>query len=399
MPPVTETVGTDARRRAFRVMALAFMLAVPSLYVIEKYLRDRMIPAYLLVVAIAAWLWESGRARRLETALGERRARWLALVSFLLLVVLFVVGYSMANSGRFGPGSDGDEALHQAARALLDGHYPYHQRTYLGNEITPMPGALVLAAPFVLLGNAAYQSLFWLGAGALTLWVCWHRNSARTWLFSALVLIASPAILHQLIIGSDYASNSLMVLLPAVGLATSASRSSGRLEIAALAVLFGLALSSRANFAFVFPLVASRLFQIHPPRRAAFIVGLVVSAGLAVTLPFLLYDPAGFSPLHTRRKLTEVSAVLPHADVVIPAIAAALSLCFVRPRWNRDTASMLRNATVVQAFLVVAATALGALVGGKPPLANTSFGTLFLFLGLGAYAATTAPSAHSRPEH
>lgn len=52
---------------------------------------------------------------------------------------------------------------------LVRGHYPYHAVTYLGNEITHLPGSLLLALPFVLVWTSALQNLFWLPALFLAL--------------------------------------------------------------------------------------------------------------------------------------------------------------------------------------------------------------------------------------
>jgi hypothetical protein len=246
----------------------------------------------------------------------------------------------------------------------------------------------VLAVPFLALGNAAYQTLFWLAAGAMALWTSWRRDTARTWSFCVLVLVTSPALLHQLVIGSDYAANTLMVLLPSLALATDAARRYRKAALVALAVLLGLAISSRANFGFVLPLVASRLFQTQRRSTAALLVAVVVLVACAVTLPFLIYDPAHFSPLHTRMKLSGL--ILPHADLVLPAIALVLTMALASRRWNGDSAAFLRNAACVQAFLVLSMVGLSIVSGRPAPLAHTIFGQLFLWFGIGAFAARSA---------
>jgi hypothetical protein len=168
---------------------------------------------------------------------------------------------------------------------------------------------------------------------------------------------------------------------------TGAARGAGAAETGALAVVLGLALSSRANFAFVFPLVASRLWQTRRPRPAALVSAGIVAVAAAVTVPFFLHDPAGFSPLHTRDKLSNLNAVLPHADLILPTVALVLSLALARPRWNGDTAAFLRNAVLVQGLLFVVPALLFAASGTNGPASYTSYGTLFLPFGLASYAA------------
>jgi hypothetical protein len=382
----------QAAPRLPRVAALTCLLTAPSLYLIEKYGGLRALPVYVVAVGGAAWAWEIGLGRRIANRISERQARVAAVVSFLLLIAFFAVVYPIANSGRFGRGSDCDEALNQGARALLHGRFPYYERTYLNNELTPMPGELLLAMPFVLVGDGVYQWPLWLGAGALVLWTYWRRETALTWLFSLFVLVACPAVLHLFVVGNDYLTNALMILLPALGLVTAAARGAQSVQLGALAVALGLALSSRATFAFVLPLVLSRLWQTQRARTAMLTAAAIVVTAAAVTLPFFLYDPAGFSPLGTRRKLTELNVVLPHVDLLLPAAAVLLSLALARPRWNQNTKAFLRNAALVQGIVLFVPALLHAMSGRPAPTSYTSFGTLFLPFGLAVYVATTPRS-------
>ncbi len=366
-----------------RVGLLTILLTVPSLYLVEGRLGDRAIPLQLALVAGAVWLWQTPIVARLASALGERRARWLALLTLLLLTAAFAVIYPLANSGRFGAGTDSDEALNQATRALLHGRYPYLERTYLGNEITPMPGALLLAIPFVLLGNGVYQSFFWMAAGVYLLWVFWERQTARTLLFVWLVLGTCPAILHQFVTGGDYVANALMILVPAVLLVREGGSSRLTSQIT-LAVCLGVALSSRANFILLTPLIFSRLVQVRGRNRALALTATMLAATVLVTLPFFLANPAGFSPAHTRTKLIDLKAVLPHADLLLPLAAAALALLLARPRWNQSTAAFLRNAALVEACLILPAVVLWPAVRKGPPLFYSIFAQFILFFGLAA---------------
>jgi hypothetical protein len=80
-------------------------------------------------------------------------------VLVVLAVTLFI--YPKANIHTPMRGSDRDDALLDATSALLRGEFPYSRPTYLGNPITPLPGALLLAVPFVLAGNAALANALW----------------------------------------------------------------------------------------------------------------------------------------------------------------------------------------------------------------------------------------------
>jgi hypothetical protein len=374
-----------------RASILTVLLTVPSLYLVEGRLGDRAIPLQVALVAGAVWLWQTPIVARLATTLGERRARWLALLTLVLLTAAFAVIYPLANSGRFGPGTDSDEALNQATRALLHGRYPYLERTYLGNEITPMPGSLLLAMPFVLLGNGVYQSFFWMAAAVYLLWVFWDRQTARTLLFVWLVLGTCPAILHQFVTGGDYVANALMILVPAVLLVREDATPALAPQIA-LAICLGVALSSRANFILLTPLVLSRLWQVRGRNKALALTATMLAATVLVTVPFFLANPAGFSPAHTRTKLTEMKTILPHADLLLPLAAAALALLLARPRWNQNTAAFLRNAALVQACLILPTVVLWPAVHKGPPLFYSIFAQFILFFGLAAVITWKPPN-------
>ena len=94
--------------------------------------------------------------------LSDRGVLWLALLTIALVAAAYALVYPVANTHAPGAGSDDDDALNVATHALFRGGFPYAVRTYLGNAVHHLPGAFVLASPFVLLGTSALQNLFWL---------------------------------------------------------------------------------------------------------------------------------------------------------------------------------------------------------------------------------------------
>ena len=130
------------------------------LYLVSRPLPEvRGRPAvigYALVVVAGVWLiWRM--AHRLHDRLTERQALILAALALVALGLVFAIGYPLANSGRSARAAIAMRRLNRDLR-LLSGQYPYHARTYLDNPISPMPGSLLLAAPFVALGRSAYRT-------------------------------------------------------------------------------------------------------------------------------------------------------------------------------------------------------------------------------------------------
>jgi hypothetical protein len=138
-----------------------------------------------------------------------------------ILIPAFLVGNALANSGIFGGGSDCDEATIQGVLSLLRLENPYAQTTYLGNPITPLPGALLLSVPMLHAANI--------------LWLC----------LCPLIVLLNPRVWHCLAIGSDYPANTIYVCMAVLFYLRRRSMWS--------AAILGVTLSSRLNFLFVLP--------------------------------------------------------------------------------------------------------------------------------------------------
>lgn len=332
-------------------IGLALALALPSLGTVQKYAGTALALAYLLAAVVLAPL-AIRHGVPAGARLGERRAWWLALGTYLALVIAFAVVYPLVDLDSTLAGSDRDEAANLGARRLVAGEWPYEPLTYLGNPISNLPGALVLSSPFVLLGNSAYQNLLWLPL--LFAGLAWRVGSARVALSASwLLLLASPVVLREFFTGGDLLANSIYVTLLMLAVFWAGASRPRRHGVAiVLAILLGVALSSRANFLFGVPLLFAALAR-HGGRRAATeLVGAALAAFTAVTLPFYLADRHGFTPLKTVNHLRQFEDVLPHAHVVVIAAAAVLTLALaLAPSDARGDALMLYCA-ILQGFLV-----------------------------------------------
>ncbi len=365
------TITQPARARLKRIAASAELwlcLTLPSLYVVEKFLGKTGLVIYLILVALAVVLLPY-----LSFQANERRVRWLAVFLFVLLIVVFAIVFPIANTHQGRAGSDADDAINLAVRALLHGQYPYYPRTYLYNVIHSLPGSLLIAAPFVLLGTSALQNFFWLGLLLLVL-----RSELRE-TFVALrwvvvMLLLSPVVIQQLVTGTDHVSNAIYVMLALWWLVRARSKFLP-------AICWGIALSSRANFLFLIPLVFGWLGQRYGWKNSLNWMGLTCLTFAAITLPFYFYDPKGFAPLHAANRLTRFEYLLPHATWVITGAMGLLSatLGLLPRKWN---VPLWLRCAVVQAFPVVVGTLLG---GGLLYLSYSTF-----FLPFGIYAAATS---------
>ena len=279
---------------------LWFCLVIPSVFSVQKYFGCFGVSVYLVAAACAVWALS-----RLQWQLNEREAFWCSLGTFVILAVLFAIGYPIANTHIPGMGSDDDDALNIAVVELINGRNPYYVRTYLGNLIHHFPGAFVLAAPFVLLGTSAFQNLLWLALFFLVL----RRELDNT--FAALrwfwlTLIFSPVVIHQLITGTGHVANAIYVMLGLWWLLHSQHK-------VLPAATWGVMLSSRANFLLLIPLAFGWLAQRHGWKASVRLLAITCTICATLTLPFYFYDPQGFAPLEAADRLMQFNEVLPYA--------------------------------------------------------------------------------------
>jgi hypothetical protein len=375
---------TSRKIRAFA--GLAFCLVVPSCGVIQKYFGNVGLLIYLAAATAILWLAYRYLAELFLLRLSERESVYLVLLTFVALIALFAIVYPKANVHIAGRGSDADDGLNLAVHELLNGRYPYSVRTYLDNPISPMPGAILLAIPFVLLGSSAYQNLFWLGVFCVVLFrmtQSWRGTLMLLWT----ILIFSPVVMNDIVTGGDYPSNTIYVLGFMLLTLSWVSRVDSPLWKKLLAVLLlGIALSSRANFLLLMPLLFSALTLRAGWRTATRYSALALLACAAITIPFWVHDPAGFTPLHTQaHKVSEFQTILPSAGLVVPALGGCLAVALAwrsiqlrRETWPRDCA-------IVQAVLVLSVTTLTVIQTGTLSLTSTSYGVFFLFFGLLAF--------------
>jgi hypothetical protein len=114
-------------------------------------------------------------------------------------------------------------------------------------------------------------------------------------------------------------------------------------------------------------------------------VGLVTLSFISITLPFYLYDPVGFSPLHTVGKLKQFESVLPHAGPLILAVCGMAALVLSLQRM--DVSRFFRNCAIVQAIPVLFGMVLSLISMGAPGLVFSEYGLAFLFFGVGSFAS------------
>jgi hypothetical protein len=329
---------------AWLVVGLVFA----SAGTVDQYLGPGGVIAYAVGAAAAVPLLLRRGLPLLLAHVDERRALALAVLTFVGIVVVFAIVYPRINVHSGFSGSDRDDASNLAARHLLHGEYPYSTRTYLGNLVSQLPGAVLLAVPFVVLGSSAYQNIFWIAVLFLAL-RRFLRDGRLALAALWLALLGAPGAIRELLNGGDVLANNAYLIVFSLGVLAIEPATPGRrwLRVAA-AVGLGLALSSRVNVLLLVPLLFAALARREGVGVASRLVGVAVAVFVAVTLPFYAYAPSRFSPNLTAGKIGRLQSVVPGATVIVIVVVGVLTL-LLAARLRGDTARVFRAFALVQA--------------------------------------------------
>jgi hypothetical protein len=359
---------------------LAFSLLIPSIGAVQKYTGLVGLACYMAVACTVLFIGDRLVFPWLLAVCSEQLAVAIALLAGLVLLVAFAVVYPVANAGVVGGGTDRDEALNIAVSELLAGRYPYYPRTYLNAPISPLPGAIVLATPFVLLGNSAYQNMFWIVAFYLLL-AHYFSDRRSALLIMGTTLALSPLFWQEFVTGGDLLANSLfMCIFTLMLVQVHRNIANSTVKKVFAAILFGIGLSSRINYIFLVLPVGSLMWQTYGWRYALKYMAVIGATATIVTLPFYLYDPAGFSPLHTVRKVDQFGAFLPLAGPLIVVLSGlAAGLLAARPL--RDHPAVFLLACAVPQVIPILAGLMFYAVRGRLDYTFPGYGFSFMWFG------------------
>ena len=387
--------GRDTRLKVGAVFAV--LLLIPSFDVVLKYAGLAGLAAYSISGLAGLAIFDRCLGARVIVSLREKPAFIAAFGVFVFLAMTAALMYPIANSGRYGGGSDIDDAMLIGAREIMAGRYPYYPKTYLGGYLSPMPGTILLSVPFVAAGLLPLQNVFWMAILFFT---------ARNFLKSSVLalgivltpVLTSPTFYQVLVTGSDHTANTIFVLVAMWSTVKAVSENPGNSwkKILAAACL-GFCLSSRSVFFFLAPLHFSALWQACGFREALKYTGLTIIVFAAVTLPFYLYDPAGFSPLIVHAQKTAfLETVLPNAGMIIAVSTFLFALILSLQKLPSDCSALFRNCALVQLFMLLFASSLWIIYSGEFTLylGTIGYGMFTLFFACAGAWISIAKRVH-----
>lgn len=274
-----------------------------------------------MLLAAAVWLL----ARTTE------RTRWFLLASGVAIAgIVFTVGY--LRFGGYGTGyGDADDALTIVASGLANATDPYGADTYLGNDLSPMPGAGLMALPFYLVaGNAAWQAPVLLGGAVL---VIAKLASPRTALLVLVTVLSSAGFVWSYILGSDFMLAGCYQLAAALVAVAAVRRAAPLPVLLGVGLVLGVTGTVRVSALVSLAAIALVLVAVSTARQW---VPVFAAAGVtvaALTLPFLLLNGRDWDPLNVGGI---AGSQLAQAAIAVLALAA-LPLIYAAARRMRGS--------------------------------------------------------------
>lgn len=386
----TLTEGFPAVRDAGRSnrdwMVLALLLAFPSSGFVHKYTGLAGLAIY--GIAVAAVLFAVRKLSGRCAPWCRRHFRILGAVVLAGLAICFMVGYPIEDGRGHLKSSDRDEGLNLAVSRMAEGKTPYYPPGSEAGPLSVLPGSIVLAAPFAALGNSAYQNWFWLTIFLLCASVLFRDNALSLCLL-VVPLALSPAALYEFISGGDLIANGIFVAaFSLLALKRWSDPSAPAWSRWTACMLLGLGLASRANFILLAPLFGAVVWRLAGFRNALAATTLVVLAAAAITLPFYLNDPGGFTPLMSRHKLAGVNHSLPWASTAMVGatvlVAIFLSWRLLANRGDEPVTAFFRGCAIVTLTPMVCMVLFSSVVNGYPDFSfmGDRFGLMYVFLAL-----------------
>ena len=376
----------EPRQPACGLWVLALLLAFPSTGFIQKYTGLAGVAAYVAVVVGLVFL-SANLTRRFAPWL-RRHFRWLAVVAIAGLAAGFVVLHPFEDERGPGKSSDRDEGLEMAVTRLVHGESPYYPSNRIAGPLSVLPGSILLAAPFVALGNSGYQNVFWLAAFLFAAAGFFRDKALALWLL-VVPLALSVAAQYEFVSGGDMIANGIFVaLLFLFALKSWEDSSSPGWQRWLACLLVGIGLASRANFLLLMPLWGAAMWRTAGLRNALIVTTLAGFVALAITLPFYLNNPAGFAPLGSSNKLKYWDDVLPWASTTIigaTILASLLGALWLLVRRNHEPmCAFFRCCTMVTITPMIGAVLVSSWVNGHLDfgIMKDRFGLMFVCFAL-----------------
>jgi len=284
---------------------------------------------YLFFLAVFFPLGVWGSRKIIFSQFTESNALRISVIIVLLMSSMLIFTIPMAIDGKLPGGATRNITLNLGVNEVLHGRYPYYAAISPREPMTPLGGSILLALPFVFLGQSGYQNALWL---FIFIPICWYflRDYRSVLMFFILLFVFAPVLLREFFNGSDFLANSIWIVF-AVIIAEKINRFSTNGKILS-SCANGILICSRFNFITLLPVFTVRVALSSGYKWAIRYFILTILVFFLLTIPFYLYDPNGYSPLHVSRFINRFNDIMPFASEIIKystAIIIILAAYFV----------------------------------------------------------------------
>lgn len=304
-----------------RAWAAWWALLAINLLVVAKYAARLGAPWWLAAGVYAAGVTVcTVRVARGATFVFPcgRRVRWGLVGASLAVQVACLVAVSPETLR-----VDRWSAMTAFNNAVLNGTFPYVERTHLGSPLWGLPAAYLVGLPFQWLGDVGYLQVAAFLSFALA---CRRLYSDRYDVSPALALLAtSPLFLWEVAVRSDLTSNALFVVLVLFLCELWRDRQTpGRMAI--VGGLMGLLACTRVVLLAPIAVYLASYFRRDEPRAGLALAGAAIGSAAAVLVPFVLWSPALFADNNPFEFQMALSPVPLRVGVVVMCLAAGLAV-------------------------------------------------------------------------
>jgi hypothetical protein len=226
----------------------------------------------------------------------------------------------------------------------------------------------------------------------------WQKDLRLASLLLLTVFVFSPDTVYSLIQGWDYLTNSIYILIPAIGILYCLKNQLSPRWTLMCSMLLGVGLSSRANFLMLVPILFFGMIKWSNIRTAIMFMAICLAVFALVTLPFFLYDPAHFTPFHTAGKL-DMGGRFPMLPKIIFLVGVAISFFLGMTLTHvKNIEQVVGRCYLVQLFAVLSGFVIASIQIGRPNLEYPHFGVLVLLFGVTAVGPRLIRHALGTPE-
>lgn len=358
------------------------VLIFPSLGQLLKYTGLPGFILYSIVVYTGLSLFSRHAFPLFYQKVSQKDAVILFVIIMLLLAFNFHRIYPLADAGIIGGGNDRDDALNLAAEQILSLQYPYSVRTYLGNPISPLPGAVLLALPFVILGNSAYQNFFWIILFLIVLYRLCKDFRIGLYLLCTLFLF-SPIVMQELLTGGDLLANNLYIFISfSLFCLVIQKQSPSPYLLLGSSLFLGITLCSRFQYIIFLPLLFSFALQNTNWKKAFEYITIAGASALVLGLSFYLANPADFTPLHTYEKLSRFEAYVPFVGILIPLLTVLVTLRLCLCPMKNNIWLLFRNCAIILAIPSLSGLMISIIIQQKANILTfADYGLNYLIFG------------------